>query len=354
MTRVELWEKLREEGLVSGDLPAADISPSPWPVRAMLGIAGWLGALFLLGFAAATFAILFRNAAAAIPAGLICCGAALAAFRGSPRSDFVGQFGFAISLAGQGLILFGLGNALGENALAGMFLLMAAVEAALVFALPNYIHRVFTAWMAILCLSVASVKLGLPGLASGVAAGGAACIWLSPVRIVSRSDLWEPVGLGLALGLVQVEGAVLIGDELWREIFRSYTATPLWVARIGPAMVGLVLAYTVWTLLERTGVSPRSRAGALLLAAAAVLAIGGLAAPGVAAAILILVLGFANGNRVLMGLGLLALAAYLSHFYYQLHLTLLVKSLVLAATGSALLAIRWSIARFVPEGSADA
>jgi len=354
MNREELWRKLRDEGLVSGDMPMDQASSSPWPVRAMLGIAGWLGALFLLGFAGATFAILFRKAEAAIPAGLICCGAAFAAFRGSPRSDFVGQFGFAISLAGQGLILFGLGNAMGDQAAAAMFLLMAVVEAVLVVALPNYIHRVFTTWVAVLCVSVASVKLGLPGLASTGAACGAAFFWLSPVRMASRSDLWEPVGIGLALGLVQVEGAVLVGDELWRVVFRAYTATPFWVARLGPAMVGVVLAYTVWTLLARSGVSPQSRAGGLVLAAAAVLAIGGLGAPGVAAAVLILVLGFANGNRVLMGLGLLALAAYLSHFYYQLHLTLLVKSMVLAATGTALLAIRWSVGRFVPEERADA
>ena len=49
-----------------------------------------------------------------------------------------------------------------------------------------------------------------------------------------------------------------------------------------------------------------------------------------------------------MGLGLLAFAGYLSHFYYQLNSTLLTKSLVLAATGVALLVLRWTIDRFLP------
>src|SRR5438067_203119 len=83
-TRQELWTRLSETGLVSGEMPVAVESKSPWPVRLMLGIAGWLGALFLLGFAGAAFALLFRSAQAALPVGLICCAAAYVIFRALP------------------------------------------------------------------------------------------------------------------------------------------------------------------------------------------------------------------------------------------------------------------------------
>jgi uncharacterized membrane protein len=53
-------------------------------------------------------------------------------------------------------------------------------------------------------------------------------------------------------------------------------------------------------------------------------------------------LGYANANRVLTGLGVFSLIAYLSLYYYQLQATLLVKSASLIATGMVLL-----IARFV-------
>ncbi len=62
-------------------------------------------------------------------------------------------------------------------------------------------------------------------------------------------------------------------------------------------------------------------AGALLLAAAAMLT----------------VLGFANGNRVLLGLGMFGLIAFVSNFYYRLDATLLDKSAYLAAGGALLL-----------------
>ena len=79
------------------------------------------------------------------------------------------------------------------------------------------------------------------------------------------------------------------------------------------------------------------------MAAALVIAVCGVAAPGVSAAILVLTLGFANGNRVLMGLGLMAFGVYLSHFYYQLSVTLLMKSFVLMVTGAALLGVYWML-----------
>jgi hypothetical protein len=350
-----LWLQLCEAGLASGDLPVAAEPPSPWPVRAMLGIAGWLGALFLLGFAGMTFAVLFRDAQAALPAGLICCGAAFAAFRAGPRSDFVSQFGFATSLAGQALILVGLGILFGDRMYAPMFLAMAVAETLLTLAMPNYVHRVFTTFGAVFCFSIATVDAGVPGLAPAAAAVGAAVVWLDPVRMAERPSLWEPLGYGFAIALIELDGALLFGSDLWREFRRGHEAPPVWMLWASQAVAGLVFVYVVWRLATRAGLEPRSRAGVVTMAAAIIFALCGLAAPGVAAAVLVLVLGFANGNRVLMGLGMLAFGVYLSHFYYQLSFTLLVKSVVLAATGAALLAVRWGMERWLaPEGRGNA
>jgi uncharacterized membrane protein len=124
--------------------------------------------------------------------------------------------------------------------------------------------------------------------------------------------------------------------------------SPHFLLWAGPIAAGLVFVYVVWRLRERAGVKPDSPGGIVTGAAAIVLALCGLAAPGLSSAILVLALGFANGNRVLMGLGLVAFGGYLSHFYYQLSSTLLVKSIALAATGAALLGLRWIIEHFLP------
>jgi len=70
---------------------------------------------------------------------------------------------------------------------------------------------------------------------------------------------------------------------------------------------------------------------------------------------MIVLLGFANGNRVLVGLGIASLLFYVSGYYYLLDATLLVKSGVLAATGAVLIAARWLVLNVVmPKERADA
>ena len=354
-TRDELWKRLAAAGLVSGDLPVAGESQSPWPVRAMLGIAGWMGALFLLGFAGVAFSILFRSATAALPGGAICCITAYTIFRAMPRNDFVAQFGIATSIAGQALLLFGLVKLAGGQPSSGTYLLMAAIEVVLALAVPNYIHRVFTTVAANFYFWIASAIVGVPALATAVAAVGFALVWLGQVQMAARPSLWEPLGYGFAIALLQLDGSLMIGPEFWRMLLPSDARQPHFLLWTGPVVTGLVFVYVVWVLRERAGVEPDSTGSILTVAAAVVLALCGLAAPGISAAILVLALGFANADRLLMGIGLLAFGGYLSHFYYQLSSTLLMKSIILAGTGVALLGLRWTIERFLPaEESSNA
>jgi hypothetical protein len=340
VTREELWARLTAAVLTSGELPAVAVEwSSPWPVRVMLGIAGWIGALFLLFFAGVAFGRLFDRPEAALPAGAACCAAAYGVFRLLPRNDFAAQFGFAISLAGQALIMAGLAKLAGVHLSSGIFLAMAAVEAVLAVAIPSYIHRVFTTVAANFCLFLAAVVLGVPALATGVAAAGFAVIWLDRVRLAKRPQFWEPIGYGFGIALLSVDGSPLFGSDVWNALLRPGEHAPffLWA---GPALSGLALVYVAWRL--------RDRAGSGLIALALAAAIFGVAAPGIGAAILVLAVGFDQRSRVLMGLGVLAFGGYLSHFYYQLNFTLLAKSMALAATGCVLLALRLTMGRWFP------
>jgi len=110
VTRAALWERLAKASLVEGTLPEAGEASSPWFIRVMLGFAGWLGALFLLGFVGAAFVALFRSASSMLVLGGCACAAAVAIYRVAPKSDFMAQFGLAVSFAGQALILIGLAD----------------------------------------------------------------------------------------------------------------------------------------------------------------------------------------------------------------------------------------------------
>ena len=58
VTAAALWARLSADGLVEGEMPEPGRPASPWYVRTMLGIAGWIGALFLLAFLGAAFSLL--------------------------------------------------------------------------------------------------------------------------------------------------------------------------------------------------------------------------------------------------------------------------------------------------------
>jgi uncharacterized membrane protein len=111
--------------------------------------------------------------------------------------------------------------------------------------------------------------------------------------------------------------------------------------------------WAVVLLLRREGVGLDSRTGRIALASAAILGLVTIKAPGVGPAVAILVVGYANGNRVLAGLGILALLGYLSQYYYALHATLLEKSIILLCTGTALLLTRLALHRWWPLESKE-
>jgi uncharacterized membrane protein len=82
-------------------------------------------------------------------------------------------------------------------------------------------------------------------------------------------------------------------------------------------------------------------------------AVVSLKAPGVGVTVVMLLLGFAHGNRVLTGLGIAGLLIYWSHYYYLLQITLLQKSAVLLCAGITLIGARMVLQRCWPSGNGE-
>lgn len=349
-TRIALWERLRQAALVEGALPEAGDASSPWFIRIMLGFAGWLGALFLLGFVAAGFAFVIKSAASMVVVGAGACAVAVAIFRAAPKSDFMAQFGLAASLAGQALLLFGfagLFRSISPAQFAWSFLLQ---EAALFVLIPNFLHRGLCALGAALAANFLLIDAGLYAFAPAFVTAAFLAAWLSEFDFERHGPLLRAGGYGLAIAAVL---AAVLHGELWFDwLVRMGHGKPIGgvpVEWLGRGASALVLIVAVVLLLRREGLALGSGQGRVGLAAACILGAASFKAPGVGPAAAILVVGYANGNRVLAGLGILALLGYLSHYYYSLQSTLLFKSGLLAATGVALLAARFVLHRWWPE-----
>jgi hypothetical protein len=337
-TREALWQRLCDAGLAEGAVPEPSGPPSPWYVRTMLGVAGWLGALFLLGFVGIGLSFVFETELAALVAGAACCGAAFVIFQRAGRNDLASQFGLAVSLAGQVMVVYGLSDLVGNSSESAVFFFDVAVfEAALALCLANFVHRVWSTLASMIALGYAMNILDLPVAATGVVAAALAVLWLAEPDWAPRGALWRPVGYGLALALLQFDAVPLLGIGRW--VSRTDGPDPSWIHWIGPILVGAVLVYTVGRLLARHGVAASSRTGGMVLGGATAVALATLNAPGVASSLLVLLLGFAGGNRTLHGIGVLGMLSYLTYFYYSLDATLLAKSAALGGTGVVLIAL---------------
>jgi uncharacterized membrane protein len=111
----------------------------------------------------------------------------------------------------------------------------------------------------------------------------------------------------------------------------------MWGPWIGRSLVAALLVWLALALCRREGLKPGSMTMLAAVGAAALLGLVSVGAPGLGSAMLLLLLGFAVGNRILIALAILGLLGFVGHFYYSLHATLLEKSGLLALTGLLLL-----------------
>lgn len=351
--RLATWARLAAAGLVQGEPPPLSRPRAPWYVRLMQGGSGWLAAMLLLGFAGGMFPALFEEGPAALLGGAAACVAAALTFRASPDSDFAGQLGFAVSLAGQALIAHGLWELLGSR-LGVLAAAMAGVMTVLFVLVPQFLHRVWSAWSALSFAWLALLDGGLGPLVPGLLSGAFAAVWLAEAQPACFGAWLRPAGWGLAAAVVQLPVAGWLLWDLGAPTLDRIGVSPSGaVTRAGVVLSAAVLVAVVFRLLAREGIALGSRPGVGALGAAVVLGAATLKAPDLAPAIVVLLIGFAVGSRELTGLGILALLAFLSRFYYVLDATLLEKSLLMVALGAVLL-LAWGFVRWAwPHGGGE-
>jgi len=348
LSKQSLWQRLQAGGLVEGDAPAVEGAESPWFVRVMLGVSGWIGSLFLLGFVGAGFAFVMENAIAALVTGAMVSGGAYAIFKAKQDSDFFTQFGLAVGLAGQIMLLIGLFELFEDNEPL-VYGATFVIEAFLALVIPNFIYRVLSSLGAALALTFALHSAGIYDLAPGLIAAGFALVWMQEVRWVRFNNICHPVGYGLVLSLLYYKAGIFWGRWIWW----SRSAGPNWISQnapwLGKALVLIVFLVVVLVILKRMQIAFVSRSGIAALAATALAMVASFMAPGLGQALLILVIGYAVCNRMLIGIGLLACGGFLSNYYYLMESTLLTKSMILIGLGTALLIGRLVVRIWLPS-----
>lgn len=312
-----------------------------------LAFSGWLAALFLLGFIGLALEFVFRNSTAAFVLGGLMVGGAYAVLR-LPKNEFLEHLTLAVSLAGQCLIIYAIFDSLDGHETAA-WLALFILQGSLAAVMPNYVHRIFSAFIAASALAMTLTSLGWPHV-GGILMFLAALCWLHEFDTAQHMEKLRAIGYGLVLALIQLKSMSLFGEQaLILELHHQKSA--VWaMAWIDEVLIGCAALYVVWQLLQRHSQAVAGRISVAALAGTVLICAVSTQMQGLTVGLVIMLLGFAGSNRVLAGLGITSLLFYISTYYYQLDATLLAKSLNLLAVGLVLLGIRQLLEYILPEG----
>lgn len=335
-----VWSLLLTAGLVHGDKPESGEPDSPWYVKLLLAISGWLASLFLLVFLGVGLAFVFRDMAPLLTAGIVMIGGAYALLR-IPKNAFFEHVALAVSLEGQALVVLAIFVYSPESI---NWVLVTVFQLVLAMAVPNFVHRVFCSFFAASCFSIALISIGLPYIASSIMMAMVAWLWLYEFRYPRHMEKQRAIGYGLVLALIQIKGTALFGVNVI-DLFSGSADLNMgvqlwWVSEI---LLAAVTVYVVWYILKQLGRDLFEPTSIASLLGTILLIIVSAEAQSIAVGMLILLLGFAGSNRVLMGLGIGSLLFYISSYYYLLDYTLLEKSLTLLILGVVLLAAKFIV-----------
>lgn len=308
---------------------------TPWYIQGLVGISAWLAALFFLGFLGV--AGLIDSDEGMIIGGVIFTLAAVGLKWGLSRSIFGGQLALALGLAGQALFIVGIGSQT-DSATAAAFAAIG-LELVLIVIYRDSFQRLLSTLVivgAVVTLFFEWDVQEVVHLLIFLLALALVFIWEkeSYLSTTPLAEIYRPVGYGCAIALLALLTPSAI-EEL--EIKRW------WISAIGLLLVLLLLEYLILTEFGVNWGNPLvfGLAGGTLL-----LLWPSWQSPGILGALIVLLAGFRRGNRLLTGLAAIFLAFFIIAFYYNLELTLLVKSFMLMGSGAIILALRYVVLRF--------
>ncbi len=342
-----IWATLLSVNLVEGAQANNLELNSPWYVKLLLALAGWFAAVFLLLFVGLSLENFFDNKILFFIVGSFMIIIAYIIFYNS-KNDFAENFALAVSIAGQALIIFVIIDSAYYFDKQSKVLIIALFQIILTAIIPNYVHRLLTTLVAAL-LSVVYLKTlqqyGIPDIASSILLLLSAWLWLNEFKNTKQIKLRQAIAYGLTLALIilyisEINSASSIFTQLLPGSFRHSSHS--WLSEL---LASVVAVYIIWDLLKRTGHQNFDHITILSLVGTLIFSAISLEAYGIIASLIIIVLGFANSNRVLFGLGIAAMLYFISAYYYYLQMSLVDKAQTLLIIGLCLLVLRMIMLR---------
>ena len=353
----QVLAKLNDLGLLNNnviDKMASSEEGSPWFINVFFGFTGILSSLFFIGFLSL---LLFEFSFFESFIGLLVVGTLLSAagwllFSNARTrySPFWNSLAFAITLAGQMYIGFALLFEGFDPPISVLLLLL--VQLIITVVMTNFIYRLLSATVALCCLVYLSSYYGFSEVSLALLAVITIVAHLQRYSILQRlSQQWRSNFAEIISAIGYASALVLLGVSVYFIAAEygygrgGYEETISYNYYLAQALLTLASLYAAYLILKRYNIQLLSATGLIVIGATAVLGVVSIYVSGLLVTSLIIVIAFANSQRVLLGLGIIALVSYIFWYYYQLDTSLLLKSASMLVVGIGLLLIRWLLIR---------
>ncbi len=328
---------------------------SPWFMKGLMGIGGWIAAIFLLGSVGLCISTLFLGLddsqfgifIAII--GIILL--AVTTYFNSTTDAGIFRSQLSLSVHGTGHFLLAIGFTMAfelwntDTDLVMVLLFVTIVQIIFIFLYKDSIYRFLATLAIIFCLSAIAYIYEAPILISLLIGGLmilAISLWADklPTRWqIQHFTLLEPIRYGAIIGAF----AILI----YEVTNRYFEFVPANTVRITTAILFFCLIWLETQLLDEYEVRLTSPFALAIFAISLAISIPIWTTPGILAGIISILLAFRRRNRILLGISYLYLAGFISYYYYWLDVTLLTKSIILVITGILFISARFILRRIV-------
>jgi uncharacterized membrane protein len=327
----ESYSNFLESRLISDNSEAN----TPWFVKIITIIGAWFGSLLFLG--ALFIAQVLKTEESMIIIGGLFVVIGIAISFANNRNHLLDALSLSLSILGQ--VLLGIGIGASTHGFKSVCYAGLLIESLIYLLAQSYTQKFISVILIPLCL-LGIIWNGPIFEATHCLIGGlsvaAVLIWINelPLQIWLKKQphFFVPTAYGLVLGLL-LTLVLSINNKFFEVHINHWYITSL--------ISFLSLSFLLYQSLCRTlGVSNKAFGCAVIVIA--ILFAPTFLAPGIIASALIIILGFARSNRVLLTLGIVFLATFLTSFYYSLQQSLLTKSIILMSTGVLFLGISFA------------
>jgi hypothetical protein len=335
-----LIEKDRQEEIERFILNRVSVRDLPLYVHAMVGVGALIAGFCFVGFLAAAGLIGFRSEAGLIAWGFAFIGSAIVIFQATGNNDhtimssFLTQVSFCLMAAGKVMFTLGFALVFGANYGWGATLVLMLLTAATYHVFPMSIDR-FLSTLAVftsIFFNLVTAQSGIGAIQIVINAFFISQLGLAAFLMTGRTI--KRVYLPIAYAAIGTLCVVAIFFAMESEVGKLGYRQDFSPAIINIALTAALIALIGWA----AGGMEKLKSEPLVVASLGAVCLGVISAPGILLSAGLLVLGYAQHDRVLLVVGALLFPVFLYLYYYNLDLTLMAKSGILVASGAVLLA----------------